>query len=475
MKVALLADIHGNRQALEAVLADARARGAEEYWVLGDIIGYGPDPNGTVELLSALPARVITGNCCRRLREFYHNPAASPAPRTLIKRLLFRWTLEAISPWALGWLGAQPTQLDFELDGRRVTLCHARPGDDEKGILAATPAEELAAIAAAGGAHLLCCGHSHRALDRTVGGCRFINPGPLGRPEDGDPRAYYALLDTAAADLAVEFRRVRYDWDATFEAVLAAGLPLAVARMYVNGLRLKDVLAGPPPEFPDVLEDPLVVAAQRFNVRRNFNPGHEHQVTHVCSNLFDALWHEHGLGREEKVLLCCAAHLHDAGWVDGKKGHHKASRDIILADRSLGFTDAQRRMAALLARYHRGAMPSRRKHPHYARMGLMDRWKIRMLAGILRIADGIDHSHMADVDAIECQSDDDSVVVGISGACRTSVMSGVLAAQRKSDLLSRALRKRVLIVLLDGAGPLHPSHPPPYLLQPAPDDEDDAL
>ena len=156
MRIALLADIHGNAIALDAVLADIqREGGVDGYWVLGDLVAIGPDPAGVLERLSALQGlRVIRGNTDRYVA-FGDRPGPSiaevQADATLFKPLIqvagtFAWTQGMVTAagW-LPWLKALP--LDFEIvlpDGTRFLGVHASPGtDDGTGISPASSDQEI--------------------------------------------------------------------------------------------------------------------------------------------------------------------------------------------------------------------------------------------------------------------------------------------------------------------------------------------
>jgi diadenosine tetraphosphatase ApaH/serine/threonine PP2A family protein phosphatase len=231
---AILSDVHGNLEALRAVLADAARHGAREVYCLGDVVGYGPDPCACLDLVMRRCAVTVLGN---------HDRAALSDPRGFndLARRALRWTRGQLEAPGEG----RRRRLDF-LAGlpRRhregaVLYVHASPGDPLREYVfpgdACDPWKMGRLFALVGG----CCfqGHTHvpgvftqgRGFDRPEalgGGYRLggrkamVNVGSVGQPRDGDPRACYALFDGAA----VRFRRVAYEVGVTMEKVCQAGL-----------------------------------------------------------------------------------------------------------------------------------------------------------------------------------------------------------------------------------------------------------
>ncbi|MBF6604590.1 MAG: metallophosphoesterase family protein [Chloroflexi bacterium] len=228
MLLAILSDIHANRAALEAVLAAAGP--VDGIRVLGDIVGYGPDPDAVVELLANRGATGVRGN---------HDLAAldgegvdwfNPDARAAIE-----WTRHTIGETTRSWLAALPERL---VDGP-FTLVHGSPRDPtwEYIVDAGIAGENLVHLATR---HCL-FGHTHIPLAflRHEDGMRelpaasspltldertaFVNPGSVGQPRDGIRAASWLLLDTAGP--TVTWRRTPYDIAATQAAMRSAGLP----------------------------------------------------------------------------------------------------------------------------------------------------------------------------------------------------------------------------------------------------------
>jgi len=130
-------------------------------------------------------------------------------------------------------LASLPEHRRLAPGSRRILLCHGSPEAIDEYLDAGTPASRLAAIARTASADVIVSGHAHRPSAREVGGVWFVNTGSVGRPDDGDPRACYALLQTSP--FSVCHLRVPYDVERTVAAVLEAGLPPSFARIFLEG------------------------------------------------------------------------------------------------------------------------------------------------------------------------------------------------------------------------------------------------
>ncbi len=197
--LAVLYDVHGNLPALEAVLSDAGATGAGEWLLGGDYSAFGAWPQETVERLRELPrATWLRGNWER----WTADPAAAPLDEVI------RGALSAVRadlPRALvEELGALPQDL---LRGE-TAFCHGSPGSDVRSF-ARERSEDDEELLGGVEQHRIVFGHTHLAFERrSAAGIQLVNPGSVGMPLDGDPRAAYALIHP---DGRLELRRVDYD------------------------------------------------------------------------------------------------------------------------------------------------------------------------------------------------------------------------------------------------------------------------
>jgi diadenosine tetraphosphatase ApaH/serine/threonine PP2A family protein phosphatase len=210
--LALLYDVHGNLPALEAVIADAEAAGAERWVLGGDYALFGGWPAETVDRLRALPeATWIRGNGER----WTADPSAAPDNEVVPGAVVA--CRSALGEEVVAELGALP--FDFRLGGTLV--CHGSPVSDVRSFLP-EPADDEEELLEGVDAERLLFGHTHLPFARTssVRGIELVNPGSVGMPFDGDPRAAYALLHD---DGRIEHRRVAYDHGASAERVRAFG------------------------------------------------------------------------------------------------------------------------------------------------------------------------------------------------------------------------------------------------------------
>jgi predicted phosphodiesterase len=234
MRVAVLSDIHANIRALDAILAQAGS--VDAVWHLGDVVGYGPDPDAVVERLRERGAIGVRGNHDLAatgdgvIRDFNEDARAA-----------MDWTRRTIAPATLAWLAALPARLTVE----SYSLVHGSPRDPtwEYIVTESVAAANLDLLPTAHGLF----GHTHLPMafvrddvDRgrsdiqaltpepgaalsLVGRRALVNPGSVGQPRDGDPRASALVLDTT--DASVTWIRAAYDIGATQQAMRAVRLP----------------------------------------------------------------------------------------------------------------------------------------------------------------------------------------------------------------------------------------------------------
>jgi diadenosine tetraphosphatase ApaH/serine/threonine PP2A family protein phosphatase len=241
MRYLVLTDIHANLEALDACLADARGRACDATLVLGDLVGYGADPNAVVERVQALkPVAIVRGNhdkvaCGLEQAEGFNAVAKSAA----------RWTLDALTPEYRTWLAELPHGPILVDDV--VEICHGSPFDEDAYIF-----DELDAVRALKVSTRPLClfGHTHYPVTFELSADHFdsagpaaaaemrlvlrngskylVNPGAVGQPRDGDPRAAYAIADTKAK--CVELYRLPYPVEAAQTKIIEAGLPEVLAQ-----------------------------------------------------------------------------------------------------------------------------------------------------------------------------------------------------------------------------------------------------
>lgn len=245
MRIAVLSDIHANLPALEAVAADMPT--VDEVWVLGDTLGYGPQPNEVVRTLQQLGARSVLGNhdgaAIGIVNARYFNPDA---------RAAIEWTAEVIDDNARAYVAVVP---EVRRDGE-LTAVHGSPRDPIWEYI--TDPGVAAVNLDAFDTRLCLFGHTHQpvvfaadgsgSIDTTLGlpgttvrlprGIRaLLNPGSVGQPRDGLRDAAYGLLEIKgpSKDATFEFRRARYDVSQTQERMREVGLPMRLVERLSHG------------------------------------------------------------------------------------------------------------------------------------------------------------------------------------------------------------------------------------------------
>jgi len=208
MDVGVISDIHGNRVAFEAVLADMPA--VDAYLCAGDVVGYGPWPGECVETVRDLDAPTVLGNHDRAVAKatgFAFNSMASAG---------VEYARDHCTDDQIDWLDSLPiARREFD---DRVKIVHGHPDDPDRYTYPAMFDRSLL-----GDEDVLIMGHTHVQASKVYDEGIVMNPGSVGQPRDGDPRAAYAVLHLDS--MTVDDYRVEYDIEAVEEAVAEADLP----------------------------------------------------------------------------------------------------------------------------------------------------------------------------------------------------------------------------------------------------------
>ena len=182
----------------------------------------------------------------------------------------------------------------------------------------------------------------------------------------------------------------------------------------------------------------VIKLAQKYQVEQK----HAEQVARLALTLFDELRPIHHLGATERVWLKAAAQLHDIGWIAGRQKHHKTARRIILETPALATHERERCILGEIVRYHRKALPQLR-HRGFRKLQPDDRRRVRVLAGLLRVADGLDVSHAAVVGQVACRISPTRLTL----CCRVTgpAEAECLAARKKGRLLETMVHRKLKI------------------------------
>ncbi len=241
MIIALLSDVHGNLPAFRAVLDDVEASGAEAVWFLGDLVGYGAQPDECVELAAERCDLCLAGNHDLGVLDRIDIADFSPPAATAAL-----WTRERAGKATLEFLGG----LEPRRDGEAIGLFHASPRDPVWEYVLSTSQAEGCMDQMED--RVVAIGHTHVALrfNRAEGeihgeampdrgecdlsdGEWLLNPGSVGQPRDGDARAAWLLLDTGS--WSAQWRRTDYPIEQAAGAIALAGLPRSLGeRLYIG-------------------------------------------------------------------------------------------------------------------------------------------------------------------------------------------------------------------------------------------------
>ena len=232
-RIAILSDIHGDTRALKAVIADARALGATEYWLLGDILLPGPGREDLFELLDAIPiTAAVRGNWDDCVLEALDGEYGLEDPQEIQLLRLTQYLMEGLDPKRIDWLRSLPLVEKKEVNGIRFSLTHNLPEKNYGGDLRPANVTENFDQLLDDQTDMAIYGHVHKQLLRYGNqGQQILNPGTIGMPYfDWEPiqnhRAQYALIDVEEDGVTnLQFRKVAYDYEAELQDAKDKGLP----------------------------------------------------------------------------------------------------------------------------------------------------------------------------------------------------------------------------------------------------------
>ncbi len=275
LRLAFVADIHGNLPALEAVVADVTRQDPDAVYLLGDLVNRCPWNNEVMALVEDLGWPSVQGNHDLVIGTL-NTAETFPAFAISERYPVIHWTWQQLSPHYRTTLRNLPDDIFIhDLAGPALRLTHGVPGNSFTGITPNTSDPKIEHFLADVDEPVFICAHTHRPLDRRVAGKRILNSGSVGMPYDGDPRAQYLILDlvSTADDLNWQplFRQVEYDRSGVAAAFETSGMSKAGGP--ISDLMLRTVMTGEPwiSDFgqwmksqPAELQADLSAAVQRY-------------------------------------------------------------------------------------------------------------------------------------------------------------------------------------------------------------------
>jgi len=257
--IGVVSDVHGNYPALMAVLAHAKKIGIEQIWNLGDFVGYGPYPEDCVKELREIATINIAGNYDQKVLKVKKKKSEWSIRKTPQKWLAFEWAFDHLSKDSLKFLSNLPDSATLNLDNWRFSLVHGSPESNKEHLSPLTPENRLIELSQMAQAKVILCGHSHIPFVRRVGDIWFINPGSVGRMDDGDPRSSYAVILLEESRFVVTHYRIPYPVNQVVEEINRHNLPPEFSMMFIMGRNFDYIQ-----ELKKVSEQHIECAIEKF-------------------------------------------------------------------------------------------------------------------------------------------------------------------------------------------------------------------
>jgi predicted phosphodiesterase len=234
VRIALVADTHGNLVAFEAVLADIERAQVDTIVCLGDVVASGPKPREVLHLMRDAATAVVKGNTDDFMLDYSPTPDADET--TLRWETIDRWCAAQLTPGDLGYIRTFPPTVEVTLEGGTRLFCfHGSPRSYHERIIATTTDADLDPMFDGVEATVLAGGHTHQQLFRRYRSSILLNPGSVGMaykptPDGGrinPPWAEYAIVQSTDTSLSVDLRRVPIEREPVARALLESGMPYA--------------------------------------------------------------------------------------------------------------------------------------------------------------------------------------------------------------------------------------------------------
>jgi putative phosphoesterase len=238
MKVAFISDIHGNIEALTAVLNDIKKQNIDKIYCLGDLVGYGPNPNEVIELIKNNKIQSIMGNYDDAIGNEKDNCGCSynPGKETQVGDISINWTIKNTTEDNKNFLKNLPHKLSIKLEEVSILLVHGSPLNSLlEYIKPDTDVKRLNTIIEKVKENIVINGHTHLSMIRNVNGKTIFNAGSVGRTKEGEAKAIYLVLNIESNVYHHEFRKVDYNVKKTCEKIIEKGLPIELALFLALG------------------------------------------------------------------------------------------------------------------------------------------------------------------------------------------------------------------------------------------------
>jgi putative phosphoesterase len=228
----IISDVHANVLALEAALDALRKRGADTVICLGDLVGYGPSPNETLDLIRSAGVICTLGAADERIAFDF---AGKHRPRKGVADQILQWTREVMKPDHIEFLRTLPVQQRLETPVGRLRFFHGGPDTPEQRTNLDQDPVSLARMLEENRCRIIAAGNTHVPFYRQVTNGWVVNPGSVGLALNGEPGADYAVLTIRDGTLELHMDKVEYDFAAVAFDIIAWGLPPVVAEAVQRG------------------------------------------------------------------------------------------------------------------------------------------------------------------------------------------------------------------------------------------------
>ncbi|HAF61840.1 MAG TPA: hypothetical protein DCK95_05895 [Anaerolineaceae bacterium] len=239
--IALVSDIHGNLPALQNVHQHALQQGAQLFFNAGDTVGYGPFPNECIDFIRDNKFFSVIGDYDQKVLAFPQHSQEYLIKKHPLKYLAFQWAYEHLTQTNIDYLSHLPVTHQMTVGQKSIFLTHGSPTDIKAHLGAETSPQEWQQYQQETPSDLIITGNTHVFHQQIAANTLFVNPGSVGRQDDGDPRASYALL-TLDDPITVSHFRIEYNMTNVSQALELYNLPQEFMSMFQNGLSLDGVL-----------------------------------------------------------------------------------------------------------------------------------------------------------------------------------------------------------------------------------------
>jgi len=241
VKIALISDIHANLPALEAACLHARSIGVQSLLNAGDLVGYGPFPDEVITFIRDKRILSVIGDYDRKVILIKQKRKRRQKKKIALKLLAFNWAHDHISIQNLTYLESLPKTQKYTISNVHILLTHGSPEDISEHLSEETQTSRFQEIADQYNVDVIVSGNTHQFFQERIHNVLFINPGSVGRQDDGCPDASYAILEIDK-EIRVKQYRIPYDVKKVLTALESYNLPEEFKIMFLKGLSLNAVL-----------------------------------------------------------------------------------------------------------------------------------------------------------------------------------------------------------------------------------------